>query len=366
LHSLETKVHTLVTELRKTKMENLGLKTKVRLKSRAQSEPIISKPDNKPEDSEAPSTVSTAFSVAVPVAIPADLDPKETATTVTTTTESESIPVAMNPEQVARVRSDIRDSTSVVCDLTADTEESSTVTHLVEEDATSELTKTASSPRFVRKDPAPGWEGFDDAGGSSSRHRRTKRTSTTTSVSSVSSVSPPHMRSFTTATPTTAASSSSVTVAYDLPASPFPSHDHSTLCPHPRDASKLVHKNKIFVGGLASLVSGDELKKYFSKYGEVADCVVMKDRVTGASRGFGFVTFADDDGERIILDILNNQHVILGKRAQAKLAEATDADYSRSGHTIPLGSDDFNYDRASTSRPGLVFFSLFLSLFSRR
>ena len=33
--------------------------------------------------------------------------------------------------------------------------------------------------------------------------------------------------------------------------------------------------------------------KYFSRYGEVVDCVVMKNPVTGKSRGFGFVTFKD-------------------------------------------------------------------------
>ena len=33
--------------------------------------------------------------------------------------------------------------------------------------------------------------------------------------------------------------------------------------------------------------------KYFSRYGEVIDCVVMKNPATGKSRGFGFVTFKD-------------------------------------------------------------------------
>jgi len=33
--------------------------------------------------------------------------------------------------------------------------------------------------------------------------------------------------------------------------------------------------------------------KYFSRYGEVIDCVVMKNQSTGKSRGFGFVTFKD-------------------------------------------------------------------------
>ena len=44
---------------------------------------------------------------------------------------------------------------------------------------------------------------------------------------------------------------------------------------------------KIFVGGLASDVSEKEFGDYFSKFGIVKDAVVMVDRNTGSSRGFG-------------------------------------------------------------------------------
>lgn len=41
---------------------------------------------------------------------------------------------------------------------------------------------------------------------------------------------------------------------------------------------------------------------YYFSYGEVIDCVVMKNNETGRSRGFGFVTFADPDNVLRALD----------------------------------------------------------------
>jgi hypothetical protein len=46
---------------------------------------------------------------------------------------------------------------------------------------------------------------------------------------------------------------------------------------------------KLFVGGLSWETTQDSLQRYFSRYGEVIDCVVMKNNETGRSRGFGFV-----------------------------------------------------------------------------
>jgi len=46
---------------------------------------------------------------------------------------------------------------------------------------------------------------------------------------------------------------------------------------------------KIFVGGLAWETKRDSLKRYFDQFGEILEAVVITDRVTGRSKGYGFV-----------------------------------------------------------------------------
>ncbi|XP_037082362.1 heterogeneous nuclear ribonucleoprotein 27C-like [Pollicipes pollicipes] len=58
---------------------------------------------------------------------------------------------------------------------------------------------------------------------------------------------------------------------------------------------------KMFVGGLSWETTQDTMLAYFSHWGEVVDCVVMKNNETGRSRGFGFVTFADPENVQRVL-----------------------------------------------------------------
>ncbi|MCA9630875.1 MAG: RNA-binding protein, partial [Myxococcales bacterium] len=51
---------------------------------------------------------------------------------------------------------------------------------------------------------------------------------------------------------------------------------------------------KLFVGGLSWSTDEASLRSAFERFGEVQEAVVVSDRETGRSRGFGFVTFVDD------------------------------------------------------------------------
>lgn len=47
---------------------------------------------------------------------------------------------------------------------------------------------------------------------------------------------------------------------------------------------------KIFVGGLPYHTTDSSLRKYFEVFGEIEEAVVITDRQTGKSRGYGFVS----------------------------------------------------------------------------
>ena len=48
---------------------------------------------------------------------------------------------------------------------------------------------------------------------------------------------------------------------------------------------------KLFVGGLAWATTDETLAAHFAPYGDVVEAKVIKDRESGRSRGFGFVTY---------------------------------------------------------------------------
>lgn len=78
---------------------------------------------------------------------------------------------------------------------------------------------------------------------------------------------------------------------------------------------------KLFIGGISWDTDEDRLKEYFGSYGEVVEAVIMRDRVTGRARGFGFIVFADPAvAERVVMD----KHMIDGRTVEAKKAVPRD------------------------------------------
>ncbi|KAL8130336.1 hypothetical protein V2J09_019491 [Rumex salicifolius] len=77
---------------------------------------------------------------------------------------------------------------------------------------------------------------------------------------------------------------------------------------------------KLFIRGIGSETTTDSIRSLFSSYGELEEAVVIADKITGKSKGYGFVTFKHVDGA--ILALKQPSKKIDGRMAVAQLAAA--------------------------------------------
>lgn len=66
---------------------------------------------------------------------------------------------------------------------------------------------------------------------------------------------------------------------------------------------------KLFVGGLNYKTTDQGLAEAFSKAGQVTSAVVIMDRMTQRSKGFGFVEMENDDEAQAAIEMYNNQEI---------------------------------------------------------
>ena len=66
---------------------------------------------------------------------------------------------------------------------------------------------------------------------------------------------------------------------------------------------------EIYVGNLAYATTDESLKAAFAAYGEVTAVRVVTDRMTGRSKGFGFVTMPDATQAQAAIDALNGHEL---------------------------------------------------------
>lgn len=71
----------------------------------------------------------------------------------------------------------------------------------------------------------------------------------------------------------------------------------------------MEQKNKLYVGNLPYAVNDDSLKEMFTEYGEISEAKVITDKFSGRSKGFGFVTFANDDDAAKAVEALNGKDI---------------------------------------------------------
>jgi len=99
-------------------------------------------------------------------------------------------------------------------------------------------------------------------------------------------------------------------------------YDGGRAAPAPRPLaprSKQGGTEKVFVGGLAPECSDEMFIEYFSQYGQLVDSVVMKDKLTGKPKGFGFVQYDNAESVEVVMQDYE-RHQLCGKWIEVKRA----------------------------------------------
>lgn len=71
----------------------------------------------------------------------------------------------------------------------------------------------------------------------------------------------------------------------------------------------MEEKKKLFVGNLSWDTNEDGLREAFGQAGEVTDVVIISDRETGRSKGFGFVEMATEEGAQAAIEMWNGKEL---------------------------------------------------------
>lgn len=66
----------------------------------------------------------------------------------------------------------------------------------------------------------------------------------------------------------------------------------------------------LYVGGIPYTATDNDLRDLFAEYGTVASASIIMDRMTGRSRGFGFVEMSSSEEAQAAMDGLNNTEMM--------------------------------------------------------
>jgi len=80
-----------------------------------------------------------------------------------------------------------------------------------------------------------------------------------------------------------------------------------------------MQQNKLYVGNFPYSVDEAQLREMFSSFGQIEDIALIKDRETGRSKGFGFITFASQQAAETALSL--NGKDVDGRALKVNMAQ---------------------------------------------
>ena len=86
--------------------------------------------------------------------------------------------------------------------------------------------------------------------------------------------------------------------------------------------------SKVYVGNLSYECTNEDLQQKFGEFGEVTEAVIINDKFTGRSKGFGFVTFAKAEDAKNAIDSMNGKE-LLGRTLRVNEARQPRTDRRR-------------------------------------
>ncbi len=66
---------------------------------------------------------------------------------------------------------------------------------------------------------------------------------------------------------------------------------------------------KIYVGNLPFTIDSEKLKELFASFGDIEEAIVISDKFSGRSKGFGFITFPNDEDAKKAIKEMNEKDV---------------------------------------------------------
>lgn len=96
----------------------------------------------------------------------------------------------------------------------------------------------------------------------------------------------------------------------------------------------------LYIGNLSHKASEEEVANLFSTQGPVASVKIIKDQLTGRSRGFAFVDMEDDDSANKAIEAINETE-FLGRTIYVSIARP------KAENTRPQGGGDYSRNKGN-------------------